>query len=69
MATVLWIVLAAVALVGAGFVIRALARVAAAARRLQRSVETLGDQVSAQLKELGGEMSELGDAIDETRRR
>jgi len=68
-ATVLWIVLAAVALVGAGFVIRALARVAAAARQLQRSVETLGDQVSAQLKELGGEMSELGDAIDETRRR
>jgi parvulin-like peptidyl-prolyl isomerase len=65
--TVLWIVLAAVALVGAAFVIRALARVAAAARQLQRSVETLGDQVSTQLKELGGDMSELGDAIDKTR--
>jgi TRAP-type C4-dicarboxylate transport system permease small subunit len=67
--TVLWIVLAVVAVTGALVVIRVLARVLAAARQLQQNVESLGESVSAELKRLGGDLAELGDSIDEARRR
>lgn len=67
--TWLWIVLAVVALGGAAIVFRSLAKVLAAARQLQRNVNVLSEQVSAELHRLGGDLSELGDSIDEARRK
>ncbi len=67
--TVLWIVLAVVALAGAVVVLRYLMQVVAAARQLQRNVQVLGDAVTAELRRLGGDMAELGESIDEQRRR
>lgn len=63
--TWLWVVLAVVALTGAVIVFRSLAKVLAAARQLQRNVDVLSDQVSAELRRLGDEVSELGDSVDE----
>ncbi len=67
--TVLWIVLALVAIVGAIIIIRSLLKVLAAARQLQRNVQVLGDAVTAELRRLGGDMAELGESIDKKRRR
>ena len=63
--TWLWVVLAVVAVTGAVIVFRALAKVLAAARQLQRNVDVLSDQVSAELRRLADEVSELGDSVDE----
>jgi hypothetical protein len=66
---VLWIVLAVVGLTGALVVFKILAGVLAAARQLQRNVETLGKSVTAELERLGADVDTLGDSVDETRRR
>lgn len=63
--TWLWVVLAVVAVTGAVVVFRSLAKVLAAARQLQRNVDVLNDQVSAELRRLADEVSELGDSVDE----
>ena len=63
--TWLWVVLAVVAVTGAVIVFRSLAKVLAAARQLQRNVDVLSDQVSAELRRLADEVSELGDSVDE----
>ncbi len=65
----LWVLLAVVVVGGLFVIFRALHNVLTAARALQRHVETLGDQVNAELKELGGEMAELGEALDRARRK
>ena len=67
--TVLWIVLAVVAIGGALVVLRFLVKVLAAARQLRQNVEVLGDAVTDELRRLGGDMAELGDSIDKKRRR
>jgi len=67
--TWLWIVLAVVAVTGAAIVLHTLAKVLAAARQLQRNVNVLSEQVSAELQRLGGELAELGDSLDEARKR
>ncbi len=65
----LWVLLAVVVLGGLFVIFRALQNVLTAARALQRHVETLSDQVNAELKGLGGEMADLGDALDKARRK
>jgi hypothetical protein len=67
--SVLWVVLAVMALGGAFLIFRALSKVLAAARALQHHVDTLGEQVNAELKRLGGDLAELGEELDQTRRR
>ncbi len=64
-----WIVILLFALAGAIVVLRFLMKVLAAARQLQSNVQVLGDSVSAELKRLGGDMSELAENIDKQRRR
>jgi len=65
----LWIVVGVVALTGAVVIFFVLTRVLLAARQLQRNVDTLGQQVSEELKRLGGDAAELGESIDKTRHR
>ncbi len=65
----MWIVLGLMALIAVAAIVRALSRVLAAARQLQRNVETLGQSVNAELNRLGGDVSDLGESIDKTRRR
>ena len=67
--SVVWVVLGVVALAGAVVTLLFLMKVLTAARQLQRNVQVLGDAVSAELKRLGGDMAELGEKIDEQRRR
>jgi hypothetical protein len=67
--TVLWIALGVMALIGVAAIVRVLARVLAAARQLQRNVDLLGQSVNAELERLGGDVADLGDSIDKTRRR
>ena len=67
--SVLWIVLAVMALGGAFLLFRSLSKVLGAARALQQHVDTLGEQVNAELKRLGGDLAQLGDELDQTRRR
>ncbi len=67
--TAVWILLGLMALIAVAAIVRVLARVLAAARQLQRNVDTLGQSVSAELKRLEGDVSDLGDSIDKTRRR
>jgi hypothetical protein len=67
--TWLWIALAVATVGGAALVLFKLAKVLTAARELQRNVNTLSEQVSAELHRLGGEYSKLGDNLDETRRK
>ncbi|MGI8776872.1 MAG: hypothetical protein ACR2LJ_05675 [Acidimicrobiales bacterium] len=67
--TALWIVLGLMAAVGVAAIVRVLARVLAAARQLQRNVDMLGQSVNAELQRLGGDVNELGESIDKTRRR
>lgn len=69
MAWVLWVVLGIVVLGGCFVIFRALHNVLRAARALQRHVESLGDQVNAGLKEIGGEMAELGESLEKSRRK
>ena len=69
MLTALWIVLAVVGIVGAVFVLRALSRVAAAARELQRNVAVLSKHVNASIEQMGGDVQALGDSVDELRRK
>ncbi len=65
----LWIVLAVLGVTAAVVVFFVLSRVLAAARQLQRNVDTLGQSVSEELKRLGGDSAALGESIDKTRRR
>ncbi|MDQ6799101.1 MAG: hypothetical protein M3011_13985 [Actinomycetota bacterium] len=67
--TAVWIVLGLMALIGVVAIARVLARVLAAARQLQRNVDMLGASVNEELKRLGGDVSDLGESIDKTRRR
>jgi hypothetical protein len=67
--TVLWIALGVMAIIGVAAIVRVLARVLAAARQLQRNVDLLGQSVNAELERLGGDVADLGDSIDKTRRR
>jgi len=67
--TAVWIVLGLMALVGVAAIVRVLARVLAAARQLQRNVDMLGQSVNAELQRLGGDVNDLGESIDKTRRR
>lgn len=67
--TVLWIALGLMAVIGVAAIVRVLARVLAAARQLQRNVDLLGQSVNAELERLGGDVSDLGESIDKTRRR
>ncbi len=67
--TAVWILLGLMALIAVAAIVRVLARVLAAARQLQRNVDTLGQSVSAELKRLEGDASDLGNSIDKTRRR
>jgi len=67
--TAVWIVLGLMALIGVAAIVRVLARVLAAARQLQRNVDILGASVSEELKRLGGDVNDLGESIDKTRRR
>ncbi|HEX2274820.1 MAG TPA: hypothetical protein VHG90_13175 [Acidimicrobiales bacterium] len=69
MIRVLWVVLAVVVVGGTFVILRALHSVLTAARALQRHVETLGDQVNAELKGLGGDMAELGESLEKARRK
>jgi uncharacterized membrane-anchored protein YhcB (DUF1043 family) len=69
MTWVLWVVLAVVVVGGCFLIFRALHNVLKAARALQRHVESLGDQVNSGLKELGGEMAELGESLEKSRRK
>ncbi|HEV3402421.1 MAG TPA: hypothetical protein VG078_11420 [Acidimicrobiales bacterium] len=66
---VLWVGLAVVVVGGAFVIFRALHNVLRAARALQQHVETLGDQVNAELKNLGGEMAQLGESLEKSRRK
>ena len=67
--SVLWFVLAVVALGGAIVVVRALAKVLSAARQLQQHVDILSQQVNTELKRLGGDLAELGESLDEARKK
>lgn len=67
--TLLWIALAVIAVVALVAVVRVLGRLMAAARQLQRNVDSLGASVNAELKRLEIDVNDLGDSIDETRRR
>ncbi len=67
--TALWILLGLMVLIGVAAIVRVLARVLTAARQLQRNVDILGASVSEELKRLGGDVSDLGESIDKTRRR
>jgi cytochrome c-type biogenesis protein CcmH/NrfF len=67
MTWVLWVALAVVVVGGAFVIFRALHNVLKAARALQQHVETLGDQVNAELKSLGGDMAELGESLEKSR--
>ncbi len=69
MITVLWVVLAVVVVGGCFVIFKALHNVLTAARELQRHVETLGSQVNAELKSMGGEMAELGESLEKARRK
>ena len=64
-----WIVILVVAMVGAIIVLWFLMKVLAAAGQLQRNVQVLGDCVSAELRRIGGDMSDLAENIDTQRRR
>jgi outer membrane murein-binding lipoprotein Lpp len=66
--TVLWIVLGVLALAGAFIVIRALAKVAAAARDLQRNVVMLSMHVNSAIEHMGTDMQALNASFDELRR-
>lgn len=65
----MWILLALVGIVGTVFVLRALSRVAAAARELQRNVAVLSKHVNASIEQMGGDVQALGDSVDELRRK
>jgi len=65
--TVLWIVLAVVGLTGALVVLKVLAGVLKAARQLQRNVEALSQSVKTELERIEGDVTALGESIDETR--
>ncbi len=65
--TWLWIVLAVAALIGAALVLRTLAKALAAARQLQRTVNVLSEQVTAEVQRLGDDVAELGDSLDDVR--
>ena len=67
--SVLWFVLAVVALGGAIVVVRALAKVLSAARQLQQHVDILSQQVNTELKRLGGDLADLGESLDEARKK
>lgn len=69
MVTALWIVLGLVAVVGAVFVVRALSKVAAAARELQRNVAALSQHVNNSIQQMGGDVQALSDSVDDLRRR
>lgn len=66
--TVVWIALGIVALAGAFIVIRALARVAAAAKDLQRNVMMLNKHVTAAIQNMGADVQELNESVDGLRR-
>ncbi len=65
----LWVLLAVVVVGGLFVIFRALHNVLTAARALQHHVDTLSNQVNAELKGLGGDMAELGEALDKARRK
>lgn len=65
----LWVLLAVVVVGGAVIVLRALARVAAAARDLQRNVAILRDHVSSAIEHMGGDLQALGDSAEALRKR
>ncbi|HEX3394648.1 MAG TPA: hypothetical protein VHS52_08980 [Acidimicrobiales bacterium] len=67
--TLLWIALGLIALIGVAAIVRVLARVLAAARQLQHNVDLLGQSVNAELERLEGDVADLGESIDKTRRR
>jgi len=67
--TAVWIVLGLMALIAVAAIVRVLSRVLAAARQLQRNVEVLGQSVKAELNRIEGDVSDLGESIDRTRRR
>ncbi len=66
--TLLWIALGVIALAGAFIVIRALAKVAAAARDLQRNVVMLSNHVNKALQHMGADMQALNETVDDLRR-
>ena len=69
MITALWVLLAVVVLGGAVLVLRVLARVAAAARELQRNVAILSQHVASSIQHMGGDVQALGETVDDLRRR
>ncbi len=65
----LWVLLAVVVVGGGVVIFRALHNALKAARAIQRHVETLGDQVNAGLKEMGGDLAQLAESLEKTRRK
>lgn len=66
--TLLWIALGVIAVAGALVVIRALAKVAAAAKDLQRNVVMLSNHVSNAMQHMGADMQALNQTVDDLRR-
>ncbi len=66
---VLWVLLVVVVVGGLFVIFRALHNVLRAARALQRNVETLGKQVSAEFENMGGDLSQLTESMDKSRRK
>jgi uncharacterized protein YoxC len=66
--TVLWIALGVIALAGAFVVIRALAKVAAAAKDLQRNVIMLNKHVTSAIQNMGADVQALNESVDDLRR-
>lgn len=66
--TLLWIALAVLALAGAFIVIRALAKVTAAAKDLQKNVVMLSNHVSTAIEHMGADMQALNESVDDMRR-
>ena len=67
--TMFWILLGVLALGGALIVVRALSKVAAAAKDLQKNVAILSQHVTSSIQHMGGDVQALGDSVDELRRR
>jgi hypothetical protein len=66
--TLLWIALAVIALAGAFVVVRALAKVAAAAKDLQKNVVMLNNHVTQAIQHMGADMQTLNESVDDLRR-
>lgn len=65
----LWIAVGITVLIGAIIVVRALARVMAAARELQRNVVMLSNHVGNALQHMGADMQALNETVDDLQRR